>query len=128
MQSLTLYYDGECPICKRYTMFLKLKKDYHLILKDARESIELEDICTLNQIDINDGMILITETNEILQGGWALLYLKKISNNKNLFYRIFISKSMIRITYPILKNIRLLLLKILRKKLKIDIHANDLAN
>lgn len=128
MQNLTLYYDGECPICKRYTMFLKLKKDYHLILKDARESIELEDICTLNQIDINDGMILITETNEILQGGWALLYLKKISNNKNLFYRIFISKSMIRITYPILKNIRLLLLKILRKKLKIDIRANDLAN
>lgn len=128
MQSLTLYYDGECPICKRYTMFLKLKKDYHLILKDARESMELEDICTLNQIDINDGMILITETNEILQGGWALLYLKKISNNKNLFYRIFISKSMIRITYPILKNIRLLLLKILRKKLKIDIRANDLAN
>lgn len=120
MGNLILYYDGECPICKRYALFLKIKKDHHLTIKNARESVELKDICRTNKIDINDGIILITETNDVLQGGWALLYLKKISNNKNLLYRAFISKGMIRITYPILKSIRLLLLKFLRKKSKIS--------
>lgn len=120
MGNLVLYYDGECPICKQYTLFLKIKKDYHLTLKNARESVELKDICRTNKININDGMIVITETNEVLQGGWALLYLKKISNNKNLLYKVFISKGMIKITYPILKSIRLLLLKFLRRNPKIN--------
>lgn len=119
MPELTLYYDGECPICKQYSIFLRIKKTHRLILKDARKSPELKAICENNHIDINDGIILLSETGEVLQAQKALLYLKNLTTNQNLIYKIFISKSLIGLVYPLLKGFRRLLLKILGKETKI---------
>ncbi|PAF44781.1 DCC1-like thiol-disulfide oxidoreductase family protein [Helicobacter sp. 11S02596-1] len=120
MPELTLYYDGECPICKQYTLFLKIKKTHRLFLKDARTSPELKNICQNNHININDGMVLLTENGGVLQGERALLYLQNLDNNTSWLYRVFISKPLVRWVYPILKGLRWLLLKILGKKTHIE--------
>ena len=46
---IILFYDEECPFCKNYTNFLKLKKSFDLKLIDARKNkIELENIIANN--------------------------------------------------------------------------------
>ena len=70
---IILFYDEECPFCKNYTSFLKLKKSFDLKLIDARKNkIELENIC--KNLDINDGFIVVYE-NHCFQGAKALEFL-----------------------------------------------------
>lgn len=118
MPELVLYYDDDCPICKYYTMFLKIRKTHKLIFKDIRQSDEIKQICENNKININDGMILITEKNDVLQGELAVIYLKNIDMNTNIFYKFLFSKYFIKFTYPVLKFLRFILLKLLKKQTK----------
>src|SRR5574344_2753349 len=67
---IIIFYDEECPFCKNYTNFLKLKKGFDLKLIDARkDKVELQNIC--KNLDINDGFIVIYE-NHCFQGAKAL--------------------------------------------------------
>ena len=70
---IIIFYDEECPFCKNYTNFLKLKKGFDLKLIDARkDKVELQNIC--KNLDINDGFIVIYE-NHCFQGVKALEFL-----------------------------------------------------
>ena len=70
---IIIFYDEECPFCKNYTNFLKLKKGFDLKLIDARkDKVELQNIC--KNLDINDGFIVIYE-NHCFQGAKALEFL-----------------------------------------------------
>ena len=72
-QKLTLYYDKQCPFCSKYTNFLKLKENFELTLKDARENLsEISLIC--GELDINDGFIMLYK-NDCFQGAKALQFL-----------------------------------------------------
>ena len=74
-QKLTLYYDKQCPFCSKYAKLLKLKENFEINLKDARENIdEISVLC--KNLDINDGFIVLYK-NDCFQGAKALEFLNR---------------------------------------------------
>ena len=74
-QKLTLYYDKQCPFCSKYAKLLKLKENFEINLKDARENLdEISVLC--KNLDINDGFIVIYK-NDCFQGAKALEFLNR---------------------------------------------------
>ena len=74
-QKLTLYYDKQCPFCSKYANLLKLKENFEITLKDARENFdEISVLC--KNLDINDGFIVIYK-NDCFQGVKALEFLNR---------------------------------------------------
>ena len=74
-QKLTLYYDKQCPFCSKYTNLLKLKENFEINLKDARENLdEISVLC--KNLDINDGFIVLYK-NDCFQGAKALEFLNR---------------------------------------------------
>lgn len=72
-QKLTLYYDKQCPFCSKYANFLKLKENFEITLKDARENLdEISLIC--ENLNINEGFIVVYK-NDCFQGARALAFL-----------------------------------------------------
>jgi predicted DCC family thiol-disulfide oxidoreductase YuxK len=72
-QKITLYYDKQCPFCSKYANFLKLKENFEITLKDARQNLdEISLIC--ENLNINDGFIVVYK-NECFQGAKALAFL-----------------------------------------------------
>ena len=73
LEKITLYYDKQCPFCSKYANFLKLKENFEITLKDARQNLdEIALIC--KNLNINDGFIVIYK-NECFQGAKALAFL-----------------------------------------------------
>ena len=103
MEENCLYYDGDCPFCRRYADYLRLRKKFNLTLKNAR--VEPEAIAGLRSqgYEINNGMILILE-GKIYQGAEALAVLEEKLN-----------PALLRAIYPALKVLRRLILKLLDK-------------
>ena len=103
-QKITLYYDKQCPFCSKYANLLKLKENFEITLKDARENLsEISLIC--ENLDINDGFIVIYK-NDCFQGAKALAFLNSAVDKttflgklhfffrydnlfSNLFYKLF---------------------------------------
>ena len=74
-QKITLYYDKQCPFCTKYANLLKLKENFEITLKDARENLdEISVLC--KNLDINDGFIVLYK-NDCFQGAKALEFLNR---------------------------------------------------
>ena len=114
---IILFYDEECPFCKNYTKFLKLKKSFDLKLIDARKSkIELKTMC--ENLDINDGFIIVYE-NHCFQGSKALEFLNSAVDKTTILGKLhfFFAYDNIfsKLLYKILFILRKVILFILRK-------------
>jgi len=111
-----LVYDGECPLCRNYTQYLRVKETVReLILVDAREGGPLvEEVRDLPQ-DLNDGMVLKMHGRYYI-GHEALNVLALISEKRGGFSRlnrlVFSSPLAARLGYPLLKSGRWLVLRI----------------
>ncbi len=118
---ITLYYDNECPFCKNYTNLLKLKKDFEIILKDARTNLDaIKSFC--NKLDINDGFIVVYET-KCYQGAKALQFLNT-AVDKNTFigklHFLFKYENIFStILYKIFYNLRKIVFFLLNKSSKL---------
>ena len=54
-----LLYDGECPACRSYVAFSRLRKLYpHIAVIDAREALGLVSDLRARGYEVNDGMML----------------------------------------------------------------------
>ncbi len=85
-QKITLYYDKECPFCSKYANFLKLKENFEITLKDARENqSEVSLFC--GNLNINDGFIVIYK-NECFQGAKALAFLNSAVDKTTLLGKL----------------------------------------
>ena len=120
-QNLTLYYDKQCPFCSKYTNFLKLKENFELTLKDARENLsEISLICP--NLNINDGFIVVYENN-CFQGAKALQFLNSAVDKDTFFGKLhFIFRYdniFSKILYNVLFILRKIILFVLRKDSKI---------
>lgn len=118
---IIIFYDDECPFCKNYTNFLKLKKGFDLKLIDARkDKVELQNIC--KNLDINDGFIVIYE-NHCFQGVKALEFLNSAVDKTTVLGKLhfFFAYENIfsRFLYKILFILRKFILFVLRKDSKI---------
>jgi hypothetical protein len=120
-QKLTLYYDKQCPFCSKYANFLKLKKNFEITLKDAREKqSEISLVC--ENLNINDGFIVVYENN-CFQGEKALAFLNSAVDKDTFLGKLhfFFAYDNIfsKILYKVFFILRKIILFILRKDSKI---------
>ena len=85
-QKLTLYYDKQCPFCSKYANFLKLKENFEITLKDARENLD-EIALFCGKLNINDGFIVVYK-NEYFQGTKALAFLNSAVDKTTLLGKL----------------------------------------
>lgn len=112
-----LVYDGECPVCKTYCKYIRIKDavgKLHLI--DARKPSSIMDEITAAGLDIDQGMV-VKFKNIIYYGPDAINILTLLSTPSGFFnrinYYIFSTKFGAKIFYPIGKLFRNLVLKLL---------------
>lgn len=116
-EDVWLVYDGECPVCKTYCKYIRIRAavgTLHLV--DARQPGELMDAITRMGLDIDQGMVLKFK-NAIYYGPAAIHMLTLLSSPSGIFkrinYYVFSTKAGAYIVYPIGKAIRVLILKLL---------------
>lgn len=112
-----LVYDGECPVCKTYCKYIRIRDAVgDLQLVDARQPGPLMDEITAAGLDIDQGMVLKFK-DVIYYGPDAIHMLTLLSTPSGIFnrinYYVFSTKPGAQIFYPIGKAFRILLLKLL---------------
>ncbi len=112
-----LVYDGECPVCKTYTKYIRIRDTVgQLHLVDARYPSALLDEITDAGLDIDQGMVLKFK-DVIYYGPEAIHVLTLLSTPSGIFNRInyyfFSSKMGAEVFYPMGKALRTALLKLL---------------
>lgn len=115
--SITIVYDGQCPICNFYWMRVNLVNAFDEVnLIDARDNPPILDLLAKNNIDI-DHDIAIKIGDQLYAGADAMVQISLMAGQSTLFnrlnYWVFSSKTRAKILYPPLRFLRLLLLKIL---------------
>ena len=120
-QKITLYYDKKCPFCSKYANPLKLKENFEITLKDARENLsEMSFVC--GNLNINDGFIVVYK-NDCFQGSKALAFLNSAVDKDTLLGKLHFvfryDNIFSKILYKILFILRKIILFILRKDSKI---------
>jgi len=121
-EEIVIYYDKDCPICKEYIKYIKLKEKFHIQVCNAREYINKMEQFKKDGFDINEGIIL-EYNGKIYQGDKAIFIMDSLIESKTIFDK-FVSflitiPYLLKLTYPLLKLCRLLLLKTLRLNSKI---------
>ena len=116
-QKLTLYYDKQCPFCSKYANLLKLKENFEITLKDARENLsEISLLC--GNLNINDGFIVVYK-NDCFQGAKALAFLNSAVDKTTILGKLhfFFAYETVfsKFLYKILFILRKVILFILRK-------------
>ena len=114
-----LVYDKECPACDYYCNLVRIRESVgDLVLVDAREPGPLMGEITAAELDIDQGMVLISG-DRMYYGVDAIHALSIMGTRSGIFNRVtywcFKSKVVSGILYPILRAGRNLLLKILSK-------------
>ena len=110
---IDIYYDKECPFCKKYAQILSLKQKHEIKIFNARENLAKLKEFKSKGFDINEGVIICLE-DKILQGSDAVIFLDKLDkpNKKSYLYDNWFFK---KIGYKILKIFRVIVLKIFGK-------------
>jgi predicted DCC family thiol-disulfide oxidoreductase YuxK len=119
VEEILLVYDTECPACDAYCRLVRICDSVgKLKLVNAREPGPIMDEITARGLDIDQGMVLKIG-GQLYYGSDAIHALALISSRSGVFnrlnYRIFKSRFLSRVIYPILRFCRNLLLKILGK-------------
>ncbi|NIC06591.1 DCC1-like thiol-disulfide oxidoreductase family protein [Billgrantia bachuensis] len=116
---LRLVYDGECPMCRRYVRWQRIRTDVgELELIDARQESEARRELTAMGIDLDQGFALQIG-KRWYHGSEALHRLSLLGTRSGVFnrlmYRLFASPGRTARLYPLLKRCRSGLLKVLGK-------------
>ena len=114
-----LVYDKQCPVCDAYCRMVRIGESAGTLrLVNARDASAIVDQITANGLDIDEGMVLKVG-NTLYYGADAIHVLSLMSSRLGVFnrltYRMFRSKSLSGILYPLFRFLRNLLLKLLRK-------------
>ena len=114
---LILVYDKQCPMCDAYCRMVRVREAAgNLELFDARDGGPIIDDLTARGLDIDEGMVLIAG-DELYYGSDAINALSLLSSRSGMFnrfnYRVFKSKRLSGLLYPVLRSGRNLLLKLL---------------
>ena len=123
LKKIKLYYDEDCPFCNEYSKYVELRQTYDIEIINARGALDKLKDFKNKGFDINKGMIIEYEDN-IFQGSDAIKIIDKYIVKKGIIDRllsVFIHfpgfKSII---YPLVKIIRLIVLRLLGRKTKIN--------
>lgn len=116
-QDVWLVYDGECPVCKSYCRYVRIRETVGTLhLVDARQPGALMDEITAAGLDIDQGMVLKL-AGQLYYGPDAIHMLTLLGTPSGLFnrfnYHLFGTRLGARVFYPLGKAFRNLLLKLL---------------
>lgn len=115
---LEIIYDGNCPVCSRLAMKTRLEERYELVLTDARNRADLVRRFREQGKDINEGIIVRTESDTYF-GAQALIFLDAASSTwgeLGVLRPLFRSRTLASLAYPVLVGMRKLLLFILGRR------------
>ena len=119
-QSITIVYDGECPICQHFVKGIRLKQltlNLHLVNARDRHHASVQ-LLTDKGIDLNDNMAVILD-EEILLGADAMTWLSAVTTPSHrvnaLLYWLFRQPKLGSALYPVLRSCRWVLLRVLRR-------------
>ncbi len=117
---VNIYFDGECPFCKRYVAYLRLKKSIDQVeLIDLRSATREHERFERLGINVDQGMVVELD-NEIYWGDKALHILALLSSRQDAFNRlnfaIFSNKWASALFYPLLRMFRNFTLFILGRR------------
>lgn len=127
-----LFYDGDCPVCRKYATYQALAKSFH--------DVEITNLRDLNNDELseikkyanpNEGLIIRVTAGQnfskFLQGAAALNYMSALTENSNkklslwrLLDLLMREEKTAQKLYPFLFWLRLKLLKILHINPKFD--------
>jgi predicted DCC family thiol-disulfide oxidoreductase YuxK len=115
-EDVWLVYDGECPVCKVYCKYARIRDTVgRLHLVDARQPGPLMDEITAAGLDIDQGMVLKFK-QVIYYGADAIYMLSLFSTRSGAFNRLcfvlFGTRLGARVFYPAGKALRNLVLKL----------------
>ena len=121
--SISIFYDGECPVCASYVKHVRLKRNFtQLELVDARKNQEIARHFSRRGMSLDDGMVVKIADAEYYADD-AINVLALLSSSSGIFNRlnalIFRHSSVSKALYPVMKGGRALLLKLLGRS-KID--------
>jgi predicted DCC family thiol-disulfide oxidoreductase YuxK len=117
---IKIFYDGECPFCKRYVRYLKLKESIGVPeLHDLRQDVQSREEFERKGYDVDKGMV-VTIGDRVYHGKDAVNILATLSTSStrlNQLNKIVLSSPlMAAILYPILVFCRNLTLEILGQR------------
>ncbi len=118
--SLTIFYDDDCPFCKRYVGLLRLRSSAGQVnLVDLRENSDIRDDLERDGLDLDQGMVVETEGRR-LAGADAVNTLALLSTHSDAFnranHRILSSPARAALIYPVLRSGRWLTLFLLGRQ------------
>ncbi len=118
--TVAIVYDGDCPFCRAYVRHLRLQRSTGgAKLVNAREDPALVRNLEASGYRLNDGM-LIQVGERLYYGPDAVHVLALMSSPHDWFnrinYRVFRSRSLAGLLYPVLVMCRRLLLRLLGRK------------
>ncbi len=116
-REIVLLYDHQCPVCDAYCRNVKVRPaEGALRILDARSPSEIRDEVTRRGLDIDQGMVLQTESG-LYYGAEAIHQLALLGTRSDPFnllnFLAFRSKWAAARLYPILRFFRNTLLKLL---------------
>ena len=118
-REILLVYDEECPLCDAYCRMVRIRESVGVLrLVNARDAGSVMDEVTRKGMDIDQGMVLKVD-DVLYYGSDAICALSLMSSESGAFNRmnhwIFRSSGRARVLYPLLRECRNLVLKVLRK-------------
>lgn len=117
-QILTIIYDGDCPVCRTYVDYTRLKNTLTIELIDVRQRPEIIQPLGERGMDLNEGMV-VAYGGQYYYGADAMHFLATLTTPINGFNRlmawVFASSKRSKLFYPVLRLGRCLLLLILRR-------------
>ena len=111
-----LVYDGECIMCNNYAQYLRLQQSVgEFVLVDARLGGPIVSEVRELPHDLNDGMV-VKIGERFFVGHNALNVLALLAEDRGMFNKFnrlaFRSPLISRVTYPVMKGARWVLLKL----------------
>lgn len=109
MEKITIYYDGDCPLCTNFALNLRLRQKFALENINIREQEESVQYLKNQGFDINKGFIIEHE-GMILQGEKGVRHLEMLVDDSDLEGKLkkllFGNPLVVKMSYPLFKAAR----------------------
>ena len=119
MTNFDIYYDGDCPVCSRYVLMSRLKKEFDVRLLNLREHPEKVQEFSDAGYNVDDGMMVELEGQRYF-GADAMYIMNVYGDGKGplawLMKGYFKHQKLAWVTYPLLRFGRNSLLRMLGRK------------
>jgi predicted DCC family thiol-disulfide oxidoreductase YuxK len=117
--SPVLVYDGACPVCSQYVRYVRIRDSAGaLLLVNARDGGPWVDQVVRAGLDLDEGMVLFYG-GRLYHGVDCVHMLALLSTRSGAFNRLtalaFSRPAVARVTYPIMRSGRNVLLRLLNR-------------